>query len=115
MEKKIAEIKNEVNQLEEHTEDVYQLAIRTLDRNYKRERFMIKCLLGIIAALIFVLLYFGYIIYTTKCITNTTTQDGVNFNVVKVDDEGNIITSDLSAQEMQDIIDQLNQQKENAD
>lgn len=107
------EIKKQIENVEEHTEDVYQLAIKTLDRNYKRERFMIKCLLAIISALIVVLVWFGYIIYTTKNITNTTTQDGVNFNAVKVDDEGNIMFGELTPEEMQTLIDALNEYNQN--
>ena len=102
------EIKKQIETVEEHTEDVYQLAIKPLDRNYKRER-----LLAIISALIVVLVWFGYIIYTTKNITNTTTQDGVNFNAVKVDDEGNIVLGELTPEEMQTLIEALNEYNQN--
>ena len=104
------EIKKQIETVEEHTEDVYQLAIKTLDRNYKRERFMIKCLLAIISALIVVLVWFGYIIYSTKNVT--ATQDGI-YNNVKVDDKGNIITSELTQDEIQALIEALNEYNQN--
>ena len=101
------EIKKQIETVEEHTEDVYQLAIKTLDRNYKRERFMIKCLLAIIVALIAVLFYFGYVFKTTKGTYNSNnTVQGGSYNIV--DEDGHIISSNLSSEDISRINEILN-------
>lgn len=106
----LSEIKENIEEVKQSQENAYQLAIKVLEQNNKRERFTVKCLLAIIGALLIINGYFAYQFTTTTVMetyeTTETTQDGMyNF----YDSEGNMISSDLSLEEMQELID-LNQE-----
>ncbi len=111
MNNEIKSIKENVEQVRQGQENAYQLAIKVLEQNNKRERFTIKCLLTIIGALLIINGYFAYQFTNTAEITTTeiaTEQSGMyNF----YDSEGNMISSDLSLEEMQELID-LNKEAE---
>lgn len=110
MQDKIKEIKNDVEDLTKETESIYKLAIDTMEKNYKRERFTVKCLLGIIAALLVINGFMAYQFATTTIAETTTEQSGVyNFT----DSEGNVISSDLSLEEMKELVEINSKNKAN--
>ena len=77
MQDKINEIKNNVKDLTKETESLYKLAIDTMEKNYKRERFTVKCLLGIIAVLLVINGFMAYQFATTTVMeTEEWTQEG---------------------------------------
>lgn len=106
MKKQINDVRNEVNEMEEEigkVKDDMTLLEKVIDSNNKKSNTAIKILfvLNIIAYCI--IAYFAYVYTTTtEMETTTTEQEGVyNF----VDSEGNVISSDLSLEEMQELID----------
>lgn len=102
MKKQINDVRNEVEEMEEEigkVKDDITLLEKVIDSNNKKSNTAIKILfvLNIIA-------YCIIAVYTTTTVMETTTteQKGVyNF----VDSEGNVISSDLSLEEMQELID----------
>jgi|GEM_PF-6213608 hypothetical protein len=110
MQDKINEIKNDVEDLTKETESLYKLAIDTMEKNYKRERFTVKCLLGIIAVLLAINGFLAYQFATTTVMETTTDQSGVyNFT----DSEGNVVSSDLSLEEMKELVEANSKNKTN--
>lgn len=84
--------------------NIYQFSLRMIEENYKREKFVVKVLFVICLALSAIVAGLSYTLATTSVVetTTTTTQDGAyNFH----DSEGNLISSDLSLDEMQELID----------
>lgn len=102
MEEKIKDLKKESKEIQKEVNNVYEFAINQVEKNYKRERFIIKILLFIITALLLINGYFAYIFTnTTVAETTETTQEGIyNFT----DSKGNVISSDLSLDEMKELI-----------
>lgn len=95
------EIKEEIKKTKGETLNAYDLAIKTIEQNYKREKFMIKCLLAIILILLMINGYFAYVFTTTSVVETTTEQEGIyNF----CDSEDNMVSSDLSLDEMKELI-----------
>lgn len=85
MQDKINEIKNNVKDLTKETESLYKLAIDTMEKNYKRERFTVKCLLGIIAVLLAINGFLAYQFATTTVVeTEEWTQEG-DYNMYNKD------------------------------
>ncbi len=85
MEQKIEDIKNSVEELTTETQSVYQLAIDTMEKNYKREKFTVKCLLGIIAVLLAINGFLAYQFATTTVVeTEEWTQEG-DYNMYNKD------------------------------
>lgn len=106
MKNELEDIKNEVEKTIKEQNSAYQLAISAMDKNYKREKFIVKILFVIILGLLAINGYFAYVFTTTTVLETTTTttteQQGLyNF----YDSEGNMVTSDLSLEEMQELID----------
>lgn len=107
MKKQINDVRNEVNEMEEEigkVKDDMTLLEKVIDSNNKKSNTAIKILfvLNIIAYCI--IAYFAYVYTTTTVMetTETVDQEGVyNFT----DSEGNVISSDLSLEEMQELID----------
>lgn len=107
----LSEIKENIEEVKQSQENAHQLAIKVLEQNYKRERFINKCFLSIIGALLIINGYFAYQFTNTTemTTTETTTEQSGMYNFY--DSEGNMISSDLSLEEMQELID-LNQEAE---
>lgn len=81
-----------------------------MEKNYKRERFTVKCLLGIIAVLLAINGFLAYQFATTTVMETTTDQSGVyNFT----DSEGNVVSSDLSLEEMKELVEVNSKNKTN--
>lgn len=75
---------------------------KTLENQNKRTNFLIKVLVAIIFILLIINGYFAYVFTTTTVVETTTEQQGVyNF----IDSKGNVVSSDLSLEEMQELID----------
>ena len=106
----LEKVSQRLAEVDNNQKSAYQVAVEAMNKHYDRESFMIKVLVAIIFALICLVTYQYYersqlIPYPT---TETTTQDGLyNFH----DSEGNLISSDLSLEEMQELID-LNKEVE---
>lgn len=105
MKKEIETIRNEVEEAKESQVNAYELAIRTIEQNYKREKFMVKLMFVIILILLAIDGFLAYQFATTTVVetTETTTDQTGAYNFV--DSEGNMISSDLSLEEMQELID----------
>ena len=107
MKQDINDLKNDLEENKNNIDNVYEFAIRQVEQNYKREKFIVRILASIIAVLLVINGYMAYQIAngeytTTTTTTETTSQDGVyNF----YDSEGNMVSSDLSLDEMQELID----------
>lgn len=107
MKQAINEIKEEVQEVKERSE-YYEILVTNLDKSNRFKEKIIRVLLIFIAfILILSFSIIGYMAYqmangeyTTT--TETTSQEGVyNF----YDSEGNMVSSDLSLDEMQELID----------
>lgn len=110
MEEKFNEIKENIQEVNDEMESVYKLAIDTMEKNYKRERFTVKCLLAIIVALLAINGFFAYQFATTTVMETTTEQSGLyNFT----DSEGNVVSSDLSLEEMRELVEANSKNKTN--
>lgn len=90
MKKEIESIRNEVEEAKESQVNAYELAIRTIEQNYKREKFTVKCLLAIIIILLAINGYLAYQFATTT-VVETWEQDG-DWNAIN--DEGTMINGD---------------------
>lgn len=87
-----------------------KLLENSLENSNKRHNMIIRFLVAIIIILLAINAYFAYMFTTTTVIETATEQEGVyNF----VDSEGNVISSDLSLEEMQELIDINGQNQEN--
>lgn len=85
MEEKFNEIKENIQEVNDEMESVYKLAIDTMEKNYKRERFTVKCLLAIIVALLAINGFLAYQFVTTTVVeTEEWTQEG-DYNMYKKD------------------------------
>lgn len=98
----IKNIKDEVEEVRQGQENAYQLAIKVLEQNNKRERFTVKCLLAIIGALLIINGYFAYQFTTTTVVEAWEAEQDRTYNFI--DSEGNVISSDLSLEEMKELI-----------
>lgn len=105
MKQVISDLKNDLEENKNSIDNVYEFAIRQVEQNYKREKFIVRILASIIAVLLVINGYMVYQIANGEYITTTTettSQEGVyNF----YDSEGNMVSSDLSLDEMQELID----------
>ena len=96
MKQAINDLKNDLEENRNNIDNVYEFAIRQVEQNYKREKFIVRILASIIAVLLAINGYMAYQIangeYTITTTTETTSQDGV-YNIY--DSEGNVVSSDL--------------------
>lgn len=90
MKKEIDDIREQVEETRESQMNAYELAIKTMEQNYKREKFTVKCLLSIIMVLLAINGYFAYQFATTT-VVETWEQDG-DWNAIN--DEGTMINGD---------------------
>lgn len=75
---KVQNIRDEFEEVKQSQNNAYELAIHTMEQNYKREKFITKVLLVIILVLLAINAYFAYV-YTTTTVVETTeewAQDG---------------------------------------
>ena len=104
MEKKLDKLEQDIHKVESEADSVYQFAIHTLDVKHEENEKSRKCFLTIIVALILVILIetCGFIYYISNYgVLETTEQEGIyNF----IDSEGNAISSDLSLEDMKELI-----------
>lgn len=106
MKKQIEEIRKEVKEMEKELENqdtTMVLLEKSLDNSNRRHNMVIRCLVGIIIVLLAIVAYDTYMDANTGELITTeeTTQEGVyNF----VDSEGNLVSSDLSLEEMKELI-----------
>lgn len=105
MEKKLDKLEQDIHKVESEADSVYQFAIHTLDVKHEENEKSRKCFLTIIVALILVILIetcgFIYYISSYEILETTTEQEGIyNF----IDSEGNAISSDLSLEDMKELI-----------
>lgn len=73
MNQKINSIKEEVSEAKNSQLNAYELAIKTIEQNYNREKFVVKILLTIILCLLAINGYFAYVFTTTTVLETTTT------------------------------------------
>ena len=86
----------------ENQDTTMVLLEKSLDNSNRRHNMVIRCLMVIIVILLAINGYFAYqFTNTTVMETTETTQEGAyNF----VDSQGNVISSDLSLEEMKELI-----------
>ena len=85
MEEKFNEIKENIQEVNDEMESGYILAVDTMEKNYKRERFTVKCLLAIIAALLAINGFLAYQFVTTTVVeTEEWIQEG-DYNMYNKD------------------------------
>lgn len=94
----IEEVKEELKQVKESF-NAWDFSYKVLDRNAKRERFINKLFFAIIVILLLINAYFAYV-FTTTTVMDTEQQGIYNF----YDSEGNAISSDLSLEEMKELV-----------
>ena len=88
---KVQNIREEFEEVKQSQSNAYELAIHTLEQNYKREKFITKVLLVIILVLLAINAYFAYVFTTTTVVETVQEQDGT-YNLI--DSEGNMINGD---------------------
>lgn len=92
MNKEVEDIRKEVEESKRSQSNAYELAIQTLEQNYKREKFIVRILLAIILILLAINAYFAYVFTTTTVVEETVwTQDG-EWNAIN--DDGTMINGD---------------------
>lgn len=105
LEKKLDKLEDEIQQVNDDAKNVYEFAIHTLDVKHEENEKARKGFITIIIALILVILIetCGFIYYISNygVLETTTEQEGIyNF----IDSEGNAVSSDLSLDEMKELI-----------
>lgn len=109
----VKEIRKEVQGLEEELKEkdyTLHLLDRSLEHSNRRHTVVIRYLVGIIAILLAINGFFAYQFATTTVSETTTEQSGVyNF----MDAEGNVISSDLSLEEMKELVELNGEDQEN--
>lgn len=92
MNNEVENIRDEFEEVKQSQNNAYELAIHTMEQNYKREKFITKVLLVIILVLLAINAYFAYVFTTTTVVEETTwTQDG-EWNAMNED--GTMINGD---------------------
>lgn len=87
---KVENIRDEFEEVKQSQNNAYELAIHTMEQNYKREKFITKMLLVIILVLLAINAYFAYV-FTTTTVVETWTQEG-EWNAMNED--GTMINGD---------------------
>ena len=94
MSNQFEEVREDIEEMNKKQMNAYELAIHTMEQNYKREKFIVKILVSIIMILLAINGYFAYVFTTTTVeerITEEWTQDG-DYNIYNKD--GNMINGD---------------------
>ena len=94
MKKQIEEVREDIEEVNKKQMNAYELAIRTLEQNNKRERFIVRILLVIILILLGINAYFAYVFTTTTVVETTEewAQDGT-YNIYNKD--GSMTNGDI--------------------
>ncbi len=94
MNKEVEFIKEDVEAVKQSHNNAYELAIHTMEQNYKREKFITKVLLVIILVLLAINAYFAYVFTTTTVVETTEewAQDGT-YNIYNKD--GSMTNGDI--------------------
>lgn len=113
MQEQIRQVRKEVSKLNEELKEkdhAMQLLEKSLDHSNKRHTVVIRYLVGIIGVLLAINGFLGYQFATTTVLETNTEQSGVyNFT----DSEGNTISSDLSLEDMKELIELNGENQEN--
>ena len=77
MSNQFEEVREDIEEMNKKQMNAYELAIHTMEQNYKREKFIVKILVSIIVILLVINGYFAYVFTTTTVIEETTwSQEG---------------------------------------
>ena len=77
MSNQFEEVREDIEEMNKKQMNAYELAIHTMEQNYKREKFIVKILVSIIVILLAINGYFAYVFTTTTVIEETTwSQEG---------------------------------------
>lgn len=112
MKEKIEEIKKdkeEIFELGEKIDNSFEFMSKQMERNYQREKFHSKILFIIIIVLLLIIGYDSYM-DANSTVMETSEQEGI-YNYI--DSEGNMISSDLSLEDMKELIRINGENKEN--
>lgn len=94
--------------MEQNDHELYQFALQMIDNNYKRERFIVKVLFVLCIILAGITAYLSYTLATTSVVETTTTTTTNSQELAGAynfyDSEGNLVSSDLSLDEMKELI-----------
>lgn len=82
MNNEVENIRDEFEEVKQSQSNAYELAIHTLEQNYKREKFITKVLLVIILVLLAINAYFAYV-YTTTTVVETTEEWAQERDMIK--------------------------------
>ena len=77
MKQVIDDIKKQTKEIEKNTFNAYELAISAMEQNYKREKFVTKCLMIIIVILLAINGFLAYQLATTTVLETSYKQGGV--------------------------------------
>lgn len=77
MSNQFEEVREDIEEMNKKQMNAYELAIHTMEQNYKREKFIVKILVAIIMILLAINGYFAYVFTTTTVVEETTwSQEG---------------------------------------
>ena len=82
MSNQFEEVREDIEEMNKKQMNAYELAIHTMEQNYKREKFIVKILVSIIMILLAINGYFAYV-FTTTIVMETTqvaNSSGVKFD-----------------------------------
>lgn len=82
MSNQFEEVREDIEEMNKKQMNAYELAIHTMEQNYKREKFIVKILVSIIVILLAINGYFAYV-FTTTIVMETTqvaNSSGVKFD-----------------------------------
>ena len=82
MSNQFEEVREDIEEMNKKQMNAYELAIHTMEQNYKREKFIVKILVSIIMILLAINGYFAYV-FTTTIVMETTqvaNSSGIKFD-----------------------------------
>lgn len=106
MNSRIEEVREDIQDMKKKNKSTNELIIETFDRATKRDRFHTKVLLVIILFLLAIIAYDSYQDANTGWVETTeetSTEQNGTYNFY--DSEGNMVSSDLSIEEMKELVD----------
>lgn len=75
MSNRFEEVREDIEEMNKKQMNAYELAIHTMEQNYKREKFIVKILVAIIMILLAINGYFAYVFTTTTVVEETITEE----------------------------------------
>lgn len=83
MSNQFEEVREDIEEMNKKQMNAYELAIHTMEQNYKREKFIVKILVAIIMILLAINGYFAYV-FTTTIVEETITEEWTMMETTQV-------------------------------